>query len=91
MCDVHWAPSQRRRPGDNQRKAAPVFVRDTIERAVKTFVQAFLAAFTIGSAADWNLGFVKSAALAAAGMALSVVSSAISKRFGAGDSASLVR
>lgn len=64
------------------------FVKDTAERAVKTFVQVFVAGFTTQSLTD--LSAVKTLALAAAGAALSVVSSALSKRFGNKETASLV-
>lgn len=65
-----------------------VFVKDTAERAVKTFVQVFVAGLTTQSLTD--LSAVKTLALAAAGAALSVVSSALSKRFGNKETASLV-
>lgn len=64
------------------------FVKDTVERAVKTFVQTFVGG--LGAVQLTDLKAVQALALAAGVAALSVVSSALSKRFGNKDSASLV-
>ena len=59
-----------------------LFLKDLLERAAKTFVQVFVAAVPVGSIFDWGISGAKGAVLAAAGAALSVITSAISKRFG---------
>lgn len=66
------------------------FLKDLAERAVKTFVQVFLAAVPAGSIFNLNVSAVKGAALAAGAAVLSLVTSAISKKFGNSDTASLV-
>ena len=52
-----------------------LWLRDTAERAVMTFAQAFFATFMIG-----DMTTVRTAAIAAAAAALSVVKSAIAAR-----------
>lgn len=71
-----------------RRTPMPQFVKDLVERAVKTFVQAFVAAIVASSTIDIDTG--KKALLAGVAAALSVVSSLISSRFGAKNSASLL-
>jgi hypothetical protein len=70
------------------------WVLDTAERAVKTFVQVFLLQLV---AAGWfsvdqivDLSLVQRSLLAGGAAALSVVSSAISKKFGSSEDASLM-
>lgn len=69
----------------------PQFLKDTLERAVKTFVQVFLASVPVGGALfDLDVSVVRGIAISALGAAISVVMSAASKRFGNHDDASLV-
>lgn len=70
------------------------WVKDTAERAVKTFVQVFILQLV---AAGWfsvdgivDISTPKRAGLAALGAGLSVLSSALSKLVGNKESASLV-
>lgn len=67
-----------------------VFIKDLLERAVKTFVQVFAATLIIPVADVYNLAAWKGAVVAAGAAALSAVSSLISKSVGDKDTASLV-
>jgi len=65
------------------------FIKKLVERATKTFVQAFAAALIIPT--DYSKDAWKAAALAAVAAGLSAVISLVSKRFGSNtDSPSLV-
>lgn len=70
------------------------WVKDTAERAVKTFIQFFLVQlvaanfFSVSGLQDMSL--IKQVAISAAGAGLSVISSAISTKFGVEGSASAV-
>lgn len=65
------------------------YLRDLAERAVATGVEVFLAAVGLDALNLVTLDGVKSAALAGAGAALSVLKSAIAKYVGSRASASL--
>lgn len=67
-----------------------MFVKDLVERAVKTFVQVFVAGVGGGSVFEWDLSAARSAAMAGAAAVLSLVFSVVSKRFGNHETASLV-
>lgn len=74
-----------------------LFVRDLVERALKTFVQTFLAALWGPGVADAvsgkgipSLSAVQAAGLAAVGAGLSIVTNLLSKRFGDPNTGSLV-
>ena len=71
-----------------RRTPMPQFVKDLLERAIKTFLQTFLGALVASSTIDLDNG--KKALLAGVAAALSVVSSLISSRFGARGTASLL-
>lgn len=58
--------------------------RDIIERAVATFVQAFLAVYVVGSTDS-----LKAAAIAGASAVLSFVKSVAASRFGDGSPSAL--
>lgn len=75
-------------PQPPRRSPMSPFLKDLIERAIKTFVQAFLATIVAGSGLDIDTG--KKALVAGAAAALSVISSVLSSRFGAKNSASLL-
>lgn len=65
------------------------FVKDTAERAIKTFAQALLAGITVGSAItdiDWASG----ASIAATAAVYSLITSVISSSIGKPDTASAV-
>jgi hypothetical protein len=73
------------------------FIADLLERSYKTFLQAFLATFSLAFAAPKNVldaGAWKAAAIAAVvasvSAAVSAVTSMLSKRFGDPNSASLI-
>ncbi len=64
------------------------FLRDVAERAVSTYVQAFIGLLIAGTFV-LNIGSVTAAAVAALPAALSVVKSALASRVGDAGSASL--
>ena len=73
------------------------FIADLLERSYKTFLQAFLATFSLAFAAPKNVldaGAWKAAAIAAVvasvSAAVSAVTSMLSKRFGDPTTASLI-
>lgn len=64
------------------------FARDLIERAVKTFLQAFVAALVLSPVIDVSV--LQKGALAGLAAIASILSSTVSKQVGNHDSASLV-
>lgn len=67
------------------------FLTDLGERALKTFVQAFIAALLVVPGADLlNGGLLRTAGVAGIAAALSAVSSVLSSRVGVRDSAALL-
>jgi hypothetical protein len=64
----------------------PKLYKDIIERATWTFVQAFLAFYSIGGVGGW-----KAAVASAAAAALSVAKGAIASSYGNPDSASSIK
>ena len=65
------------------------FLIDLFERALATYVQAFIG-FLVAGATEVNLSVIESAGLAAIPMALSVVKSMIASQVGDPATASLV-
>ena len=67
------------------------FLADLAERALKTFVQAFIAALLLVPGANlFDSGLLRTAGIAGIAAALSAVSSVLSSRVGAHDSAALL-
>jgi r1t holin len=58
------------------------FLKETVERAAKTFVEAFAATWALSQPLDYNIATVKVAVVAAAAAGGSAVVSFLSARFG---------
>ena len=65
------------------------FVKDALERAVKTFCQALLALFTVGVSIT-NIDWEQALAVAATAALVSILTSIGSTGFGSPDNASIV-
>lgn len=67
------------------------FLTDLAERSLKTFLQVFIAALLLVPGANlFDLSLLRTAAMGGVAAALSVVSSVLSSRVGAHDSAALL-
>jgi hypothetical protein len=56
-----------------------LWLRDTVERTLATYVQAFIGLLLASAATSWDIATVKAAAVAAVPAALAVVKAAIAR------------
>jgi hypothetical protein len=67
------------------------FVKDALERALKTGAQAAVASFGVSATSLYDLNFATSAGVTGFAVLVSLLTSLASRRVGDSDSASLVK